>query len=99
MPQSLKLDPTRIQASAGELEMVNSSARDQLARNAEALVEAQSGWVGTAFGAFEQLRETWERTDAARAGRLDEIAISFRRSAALYQATDEANAGAFDSAV
>ncbi len=99
MPQPLKLDPTRIQASAGELDMVNSSTRDQLARNATALMEAQSGWAGTTFSAFEQLRDTWERADADRASRLDDIATNLRRSATLYQSTDDAAASAIDSTV
>ena len=97
MPQPLKLDPTRIQASAGELEMANSSARDQFARNAAALTEAQSGWAGTSFGAFEQLRETWERDDADRAARLDDIATNLRCGAALYLYADDGSATAIDS--
>lgn len=97
MPQPLKVDPTSIQRSAGELEMANSAADEELARNAAALREAQSGWVGTTFAAFEQLRETWERADADRAARLDDISTSLRRSAAMYQHSDESNATAVGS--
>lgn len=99
MPQPLAVDPTSIQASAGELEMASSAAHDQLVRNASALAEAQSGWAGTSFGAFEKLRETWANADADRTKRLDDIAVSLRRSAVLYQSMDEAGADAIDSTV
>ena len=99
MPQPLKLDPTLIQASAGQLEAANAAAKDQLARNASALTEGQAGFAGSSFAAFEQLRETWERDDADRATRLDDISTNLRRSAAMYVGTDEANAAAVDSAM
>ena len=97
MPQPLKLDPTLIQASAGQLESATAAAKDQLARNARALTEGQSGFVGGTFAAFEQLRETWERDDADRTSRLEDISTNLRRSASAYQHADEAGARSIGS--
>jgi uncharacterized protein YukE len=72
--------------------MASAAASDQLTQNAAALAGSQTGWAGTTFGAFEQLRDTWEQDDAARAKTLDDIATNLRRSAALYQVADEASA-------
>lgn len=99
MPQPLEVDPTQIQASAGQLESANASATEQLARNASALTEGQSGFAGSSFAAFEQLRETWDSNDVDRANRLEDISTNLRRSAALYADADEANAVAVNSAI
>lgn len=99
MPQPLKVDPTRIQTSAGQLDSANAAAKEQLARNARALTEGQSGFAGRSFAAFEQLRETWEGADVDRAGRLEDISTGLRRSAALYVDADEVNAGVLNSVV
>ena len=96
VPQPLKLDPTLIQASAGQLEAATAAAKEQLARNARALTEGQSGFAGGSFAAFEQLRETWDRDDADRASRLEDISTNLRRSASAYQHADEASATSID---
>lgn len=97
MPQPLEVDPTLVQASAGRLETATSAATDRLARNAQELTEGQSGFAGGSFAAFEQLRETWERSDADRTARLEDISTNLRRSASAYQYADEGSASSIDT--
>lgn len=77
--------------------MANATAKGQLTQNSSALAGSQTGWAGTTFGAFEQLRDTWEEADTTRAKRLDDIATNLRRSAAQYQFSDEASADDIDT--
>ena len=96
MPQQLRTDPAQLRQKAGHLDGVNEAATEQLSQNASALSSAQTAWAGTTFHAYEQLRDTWEQADTARAKHLDDIATSLSRSAALYQFADESSAEAVD---
>ena len=78
--------------SAARLEAVNGATSTQLTQNAGALAGCQSGWAGTAFAAFEAVRDTWELADAARADRLGDIAMDLYRSADIYDHRDQASA-------
>lgn len=91
MPQPLHVDTTELRLSAASLDAANSSTSAQLTQNARALAGCQSGWVGTPHAAFEQVRDTWELADAARADRLGDIAIYLYRSADIYDHRDEAS--------
>jgi uncharacterized protein YukE len=53
------------------------------------LAGCQTGWAGATFAAFERVRDTWDRADAARADRLGNIARNLYRSADLYDHKDE----------
>jgi len=99
VPQSLRIDPTQLRLSAGRLDVANDAAKAQLTQNATALAGSKAGWAGTAHTAFEQLRDTWEHADTARANRLEDIATNLRGSAAEYQLTDEAGADDIDTAL
>lgn len=70
---------------------MNGAISAQLTQNAGALAGRQSGWAGTAFAAFEAVRDTWELADAARADRLGDIAMNLYRSADIYDHRDEAS--------
>jgi uncharacterized protein YukE len=68
---------------------VNGATSVQLTQNTAALDGCQSGWAGTAFAAFEAVRDTWELADAARADRLGDIAMTLYRSADVYDHRDQ----------
>ncbi|WP_158240309.1 WXG100 family type VII secretion target [Mycobacterium hubeiense] len=97
MPQPLHVDTASLRASAGRLDVVNESTTTQLSQNAAALAGCQGGWAGSAFAAFEQVREAWELADAARAEKLGDIALNLYRSADIYDHRDEASAAEIDT--
>ena len=97
MPQPLQVDTAALRTSAGQLDAVNDSAATRLTQNSSALADCQSGWAGSAFAAFEQVRETWQAADAARADRLGGIALDFYRSANIYEHGDETGAADIDA--
>lgn len=88
MPQPLHVDTAELRLSAARLDDVNGTTTAQLTQNSGALAGCQSGWVGTAFAAFEAVRDTWELADVARADRLGDIAMNLSRSADLYDHRD-----------
>lgn len=92
MPQPLQVDTAELRMSAARLDAVNAATSAQLTQNAGALTSCQSGWAGTAFAAFEAVRDTWELADAARAQRLGDIAMNLYRSADLYDHRDQTSA-------
>lgn len=89
MPQPLHVDTTELRMSAAHLDAVNGTTSAQLTQNSRALAGCQSGWAGTAFAAFEAVRDTWELADAARADRLGDIAMNLYRSADIYDHRDQ----------
>ena len=91
MPQPLHVDTAELRMSADRLDAVNGATSAQLTQNACALAGCQSGWAGTAFAAFEAVRDTWELADAARADRLGDIAMNLYRSADIYDHRDQAS--------
>lgn len=92
MPQPLRVDTADLRNSAGLLDVATDAAATQLSQNSSAMAGCQSGWVGTTFGAFERLRDTWDGADAVRAERLADIARNLYRSADLYDYRDEESA-------
>lgn len=78
--------------SADRLDAVNGTTSAQLTQNARALAGCQGGWAGTAFAAFEAVRDTWESADAARADRLNDIAMNLYRTADIYDHRDQSSA-------
>lgn len=92
MPQPLHVDTAELRMSAARLDAVNDATSAQLTQNASALAGCQSGWAGTAFAAFEAVRDTWELADAARAERVGDIAMNLYRSADLYDHRDQTSA-------
>ena len=92
MPQPLHVDAAELRLSAGRLDAVNGATSAQLTQNAGALAGCQSGWAGTSFAAVEQVRDTWELADAARANRLGDTAMNRYRSADIYDHRDQATA-------
>ncbi|MGW0160162.1 hypothetical protein ACWDUN_12670 [Mycobacterium sp. NPDC003323] len=83
--------------SAGQLDAANEAASTQLTQNSLALAGCQSGWAGSAFVAFERVRETWETADAARTDLLAGIALDLYRGADIYDYGDESSAAGIDS--
>ncbi len=77
--------------SAARLDAANAATSAQLTQNAGALAGCQSGWAGTAFAAFEAVRDTWELADTARSDRLGDIAMNLYRSADIYDHRDQAS--------
>lgn len=92
MSQSLHVDTAELRRSGARLDVVNGATSAQLTRNAGALAGCQSGLAGTAFAAFEQVRDAWELADAARADRLGDIAMNLCRSAVIYDHRDQTSA-------
>jgi WXG100 family type VII secretion target len=93
LPQPLHVDTAELRISAAQLDAVNGTTSAQLTQNAGALAGCQSGWAGTAFAAFEAVRDTWDLADAARADRLGDIAMNLYRSADVYDHRDQASGG------
>ena len=91
MPQALGVNTARLRGHGSKLDAANAEHTAQLTANAAALSASQTAWAGTTFGAFEQLRDTWELGDAARAKRLDDIAINMLRAADVYDHRDDAS--------
>jgi WXG100 family type VII secretion target len=89
LPAPLHVDTAELRISAARLDAVNGATSAQLTQNAGALAGCQSGWAGTAFAAFEAVRDTWELADAGRADRLGNIAMNFYRSADIYDHRDQ----------
>lgn len=89
MPQPLRVDSAQLRLRAGQLDTVTNEASTQLTAIAGAMAGCQSGWVGSTHTAFEQLRESWDTADAARARSLDVIETNVLQSAALYDHTDQ----------
>ena len=92
MPQPLQVDTAELRISAARLDAVTGATSAQLTQNAGALAGCQSGWAGTAFAAFEAVRDTWELGDAARADRLGDIAMNLYLSAYIFDHRDQASA-------
>jgi WXG100 family type VII secretion target len=92
LPQPLHVDTAELRMSAGRLDAVNAAATAQLTQNAGALAGCQSGWAGTAFAAFQAVRDAWDLADAARADRLAGITMNLYRSADIYDHRDQASA-------
>ena len=92
MPQPLEVDTAELRLNSGRLDAHNATTSAQLTQNAGALAGCQTGWAGTTFAAFEQVRDTWDRADAARADRIGDIALNLYRSADLYDHRDQSSA-------
>ena len=92
MPQPLQVDTAELRLNGGRLDALNGTTSAQLTQNAVALAGCQTGWAGTASAAFEQVRDIWDRADAARADRMGDIALNLYRSADLYDHRDQAGA-------
>ena len=92
MPQPLQVDTAELRLNSGRLDALNGTTSAQLTQNAGALAGCQTGWAGTAFAAFERVRDTWDRADAARADRIGDIALNLYRSADLYDHRDQSSA-------
>jgi WXG100 family type VII secretion target len=92
LPQPLDVDTAELRLSAARLEAAEGAASAQLTQNGGALASCHSGWAGTAFAAFEAVRDTWELADAARAERLGDIALNLYRSADIYDHIDQVSA-------
>jgi uncharacterized protein YukE len=92
LSQSLHVDTAELRISGSRLDVVNGAISAQLTQNAGALASYQSGLAGTAFAAFEQVRDSWELADAARADRLGDIAMDLCRSADIYDHRDQNSA-------
>lgn len=89
MPQALGVNTAQLRGHGSKLDAVNAEHTAQLTENAAALSASQTAWIGTTYGAFEQLRDTWEFADAARTKRLDDIAINLLRAADVYDHRDD----------
>jgi uncharacterized protein YukE len=92
VPQFLRVDAAELRLNGGRLDALNESASAQLTQNAGSLAGGQSGWAGSAFAAFERVRDGWDRADAERADRLGDIAVNLYRSADLYEYRDQSSA-------
>jgi uncharacterized protein YukE len=92
LPPPLRVDTAELRLNGGRLDTLNGTTSAQLTQNACALGGCQSGWAGTAFAAFEQVRDTWDCADAARADRMGDIALNLYRSADLYDHRDQTSA-------
>lgn len=88
MPQPLHVDTAELRMTAARLDAVNGATSGQLTQNSGALADCQGGWAGTAFAAFESVRDTWDLADAARADRLADISMNLRRAADVYDHRD-----------
>jgi WXG100 family type VII secretion target len=88
LPQPVDVGTAELRLSAARVDAAEGAASAQLTQNAGALASCHSGWAGTAFAAFEAVRETWEVADAARAQRLGDIAMNLYRSADIYDHID-----------
>lgn len=58
MPQPLEVDTAELRLNSGRLDALNGTTSAQLTQNADALAGCQTGWAGTAFAAFERVRDT-----------------------------------------
>lgn len=96
MPQ-LRVDTAALRMSADRLDTTTVTASSSLSQNAAGLAESQSGWAGSTFAAFEHVRDAWERKDAARTARLEDISVELARSADLYEEQDASSGAAIDS--
>jgi WXG100 family type VII secretion target len=92
VPQPLRVDTAELRLNGVRLDALNDATSAQLTKNAAALAACQSGWAGSAFGAFEHVMDTWDRADAARVDRLGDIALNLHRSANLYDHRDQSSA-------